>query len=837
MIIVMNREMLIPDTEQYIGTTYDTETENRVFRVRRFSQRGVDLSVLTFRLDLKYANGAYDTLILSKEVTDEFIFLTWEITSSQLQVPGTLKVQMRAIDGEATVKWSTFVAAFYAERHLNTPGNYTGDLTEIEQMEQDFVYMKGVIDDLSEHIDYQTRDAEAWARGTRGGNPVDSTDETYQNNAKYFSDLRKEATHVAEAYARGTVDGVDVESGDVGYHDNSKYYSEQSAINGERWAVGEINGEPVHSTDETYENNSKYWATISESWAQGGTGSRGPVENVSNAAYWASISHDYANSVSFKTYDTVAQMKADPGLLDGGVCRTLGYYIANDGGGAFYKIRTAAPASYYETLSNGLFAELIVESVVTPEMFGAVGDGVADDTNALQNAISSDCCGCIVGKTYKITSEIALRSDLLIAGDGVIKSNDTTSFNGNGVKNVEICGVTILGNAVRGDSPVAGYSMSFTASESVLIHDCIFKNIKKISAIAFKTCEKCIAENNTIETYAYGGIMCLDQSQKICIKNNTILDCIAYASIENIQNTYAISASASTTESIVASKDIIVTGNIIKNIAPHWEGIDAHGGENLVITDNIVHNCLVGISLVGGALIDQAIVSNNHCLVDNFIDQISSNKNNIGIVIAGDNTYQAKGVVVSGNTIEGFGRSLTNGIASDANSGGIRVQYARDVIISDNVINNCGVSGMVISVKAENVKVTNNIVDEVVKRGTALSYGIEVDSNRNFVEIYDNTIIAETDTIDRCIVGSTSTPSYTVARRNRFKGKITNQYFSFSRMIADVMPASPAGYSSTVGAIGDIVCLKAIANGVYGYICTSAGDGDTVQSTWTALSV
>ena len=187
MIIVKNRELLIPNNERYIGTTYDTDTENRVFQVPRFNQRGVDLAALTFRLDIQYANESYDTVILDKEVGEAFIILIWEITSATLQVPGTLYIGIRAIDDEATVKWSSFSAAMYAERHLNTPGNYGGSLTEIEQMEQDHQYMKGVVDELKENIDY-AHDAEAWAKGTRSGSAVPSTDTTYHNNSKYYSE-------------------------------------------------------------------------------------------------------------------------------------------------------------------------------------------------------------------------------------------------------------------------------------------------------------------------------------------------------------------------------------------------------------------------------------------------------------------------------------------------------------------------------------------------------------------------------------------------------------------------------------------------------------------------
>lgn len=200
MIIVKNRELLIPNNERYIGTTYDTETENRIFQVPRYSQRGVDLAALTFRLDIQYANESYDTIVLDKEVGEAFIILIWRITSSTLQVPGTMYIGIRAIDNEAAVKWSSFSAAMYVERHLNTPGNYGGGLTEIEQMEQDHQYMKGVVNELKANLDY-AHDAEAWAQGTRSGTAVPSTDKTYQKNSKYYSEQANVSKNAAASSA------------------------------------------------------------------------------------------------------------------------------------------------------------------------------------------------------------------------------------------------------------------------------------------------------------------------------------------------------------------------------------------------------------------------------------------------------------------------------------------------------------------------------------------------------------------------------------------------------------------------------------------------------------
>lgn len=60
-------------------------------------------------------------------------------------------------------------------------------------------------------------------------------------------------------------------------------------------------------------------------------------------------------------YENVASMKADNTLAEGMTVQTLGYYEANDGGGATYKIKTTS-SSYYEELNNELVAELIVNN-------------------------------------------------------------------------------------------------------------------------------------------------------------------------------------------------------------------------------------------------------------------------------------------------------------------------------------------------------------------------------------------------------------------------------------------------------------------------------------------
>lgn len=267
MILVENRELLIPNNERYIGTTKDSESENRLFRIRRRSQSGVDMANLTFRLDLKYPEGrqvysfdikcsragkivlinantwtkqysdagtytikyngtnwicnnqtvslaqigvsiyftpasgdtitvtvtitqaAGDTVLLDKEVTDEYINLTWHITASQLEVPGSVLISLRGTDETATVRWASYQAAIFVEKNGYLPSDYNGKLSELEQLENLLSKDIADIENAVQGITAYTYDSEAWAVGTRNGTVVKSSDETYKNNSKYYAQL------------------------------------------------------------------------------------------------------------------------------------------------------------------------------------------------------------------------------------------------------------------------------------------------------------------------------------------------------------------------------------------------------------------------------------------------------------------------------------------------------------------------------------------------------------------------------------------------------------------------------------------------------------------------
>ena len=98
---------------------------------------------------------------------------------------------------------------------------------------------------------------------------------------------------------------------------------------------------------------------------------------------------DAAKKSIVRVFDTVADMKADSALIPGMVVSTLGYRTVSDSGDAIYKIKEAANYSggYCENLNNGYKAELLIGEYLTPEMFGAFGNGTDDDTEKVALAL------------------------------------------------------------------------------------------------------------------------------------------------------------------------------------------------------------------------------------------------------------------------------------------------------------------------------------------------------------------------------------------------------------------------------------------------------------------
>ena len=142
--------------------------------------------------------------------------------------------------------------------------------------------------------------------------------------------------------------------------------------------------------------------------------------NADKDVGWADPTTTVQEKRKASFYNSVSEMKADNSLKDGMAAVTLGYHEPDDGGGATYRIRAKLETdiddggSIHELNGGQLVAELIIEGYVAPEMFGAVGNNVNDDTEAIQKCLDySRKCHKVafLSGTYKTTSSIIIEGD------------------------------------------------------------------------------------------------------------------------------------------------------------------------------------------------------------------------------------------------------------------------------------------------------------------------------------------------------------------------------------------------------------------------------------------
>ena len=165
---------------------------------------------------------------------------------------------------------------------------------------------------------------------------------------------------------------------------------------------------------------------------------------------------EYINLKSILAFNNVSELKNATNLIAGSFVETYGYTSKNDGGSAKYYIREIINTDVVDNATiialdnyEDLVAVLIVENSTIPvELFGAVGNGITDDTQAIQNCI--DYCTlnnltCFFNnKVYLTSSPLEIKEVSVLSG-GVTNDEYNTQAR---IKNITTNMITITTNVV-----------------------------------------------------------------------------------------------------------------------------------------------------------------------------------------------------------------------------------------------------------------------------------------------------------------------------------------------------------------------------------------------------
>lgn len=342
----------------------------------------------------------------------------------------------------------------------------------------------------------------------------------------------------------------------------------------------------------------------------------GNVANVMLDVVSLPIKDAKANRV-FDTIGDVAKAVENGEIRVGNYVRTLGFYSKGDGGGCHYTL----VADGGDVTVGSIMAKVTESGCANVKMYGAKGDGVADDTAVIQKLLNADSKLTEIyfpkGK-YLVTSPLTISKAVHIYGDGFGQTGENTNGSGDGLS-------TIIANT---------NGVGFLINALKYIFNVIIENLE---IDGYNKCANGIA--------LYSGVMCSFlnlhvrncQNTGILISNNLGYLC-QFNRVCNYDYVYGVSA---VTENSAALKisgntDNFTTQNYVENI----RSLCKNNAIVLSHTDNNVFTKCYGYSVNSKMLLLTDSANNNY--FDYIAGQVEQ-KNSFGNVL---NHWTSEGAVM-----------------------------------------------------------------------------------------------------------------------------------------------------------------------------------------------
>ncbi len=414
---------------------------------------------------------------------------------------------------------------------------------------------------------------------------------------------------------------------------------------------------------------------------------------------------------------------------------------------------TFAPAGGLSaTNAQAALAELDSEKVakgaelVSVKNYGAVGNGVADDTVAVQAAINAGLRVLLgtAGDNYKITAPIVLRTGQIIIGGGATLTQGTANteiLNTEGKSNIDISGVVFVGLGTdysESDSNRGVAVYGSTSGANIAVHHNTFTNFGYTPA-RFAGQSNCSFAHNIVV-----GPGAAKLTATVSGRNYGVLFDVGCVGAVVADNTISGHAQGVRIEGTTLTR---VTGNRIFDIVGQ-HGIYAGSGlTQLVIADNIITNtdlCGIKVQTADAASVDNTGITITGNSVDDAGDQgiLVCSGDNGGV---GSRVRKCRGVTVSGNVVRNatgngikfdntLDATVTGNTVRSPAQGGVVWDDCEGMVIADNLLRSCGRTALRDVVASSYITVRDNTVIDPATTNTASDdYGILIAGGSEYV--------------------------------------------------------------------------------------------------------
>ena len=360
---------------------------------------------------------------------------------------------------------------------------------------------------------------------------------------------------------------------------------------------------------------------------------------------------------------------------------------------------------------------------VTPQDYGAIGDGVADDTTSIQAALSASKAIDFGGPNYiyKVTATLFPQTSSYLHGSGAtIKqtTNIRSIFNLTNRTDVVIEGLrfedTAAGYATNDGNPHAPV-FSNAGSARVTVQNCTFTQVT-YAAIYFAGASSVNVSNNTIKgpgaptipastnLRCYGVLFDVGCKDLVCSGNDisaTLHGIRIERSVQGVANNNTIHDISGQHGFYIGAACVnwTICGNNVFNIALQGIKIQAENAfadvSNITVTGNSVLDCGDhGITLSTGSLIDPP---------------------------GSPQTKKCRNIIIAGNTV------------GDVVGSALSCNNAVQCVLADNVLFSCGFSGVAVSA-CDHFDIRGNKISETQLSGIRDAFAC------SYVTVSDNTL-------------------------------------------------------------------------------------------------